>query len=140
MVKRIGCMFGAAYLLAGGFSAPHAAIPATERTALIALYAGTNGDSWWNNTGWKTPPLDGDGFALPGTECSWYSVWCDVAETTVQAIDLQSNLVSGSIPPEIGNLGGLVYLYLNNNQLLDAPPRNSRVSPIFSIFRSTAMA
>jgi len=38
-----------------------------ERGALIALYNSTNGDGWNNNTGWKTPPLADDGFALPGT-------------------------------------------------------------------------
>jgi hypothetical protein len=46
----------------------HGAIPASERAALIALYNSTNGDDWINNTGWKTPPLHTDGFAMPGTE------------------------------------------------------------------------
>lgn len=32
-----------------------AAIPATERAALIALYNSTDGDNWTNNSGWKTP-------------------------------------------------------------------------------------
>jgi len=40
-----------------------------ERAALMALYNATNGDDWFNNTGWKTPPLAADGFAYPGTEC-----------------------------------------------------------------------
>ena len=44
-------MLVAACLLAGGFSAAHAAIPATERAALIALYVDTNGDLWLDNTG-----------------------------------------------------------------------------------------
>ena len=51
-----------------------AAIPAEERTALIALYNNTNGDDWTNKTGWKTPPLDTDGFARPGTEGTWHGV------------------------------------------------------------------
>ncbi|UCH97180.1 MAG: hypothetical protein JSV88_10110, partial [Candidatus Aminicenantes bacterium] len=41
-----------------------AAIPAHERAALKALYNSTNGDNWTNNNGWKTPPLDTDGFAM----------------------------------------------------------------------------
>ncbi|HLP47610.1 MAG TPA: hypothetical protein VK469_16810, partial [Candidatus Kapabacteria bacterium] len=51
------------------------AIPALERAALIALYNSTNGDGWTNNSGWKTPPLDTDGFAMPGTENTWYGVY-----------------------------------------------------------------
>ena len=39
MAKRTGPILVAACLLAGGFSAAQAAIPASERAALIALYA-----------------------------------------------------------------------------------------------------
>jgi hypothetical protein len=49
-------------------------IPASERAALIALYNSTTGDSWSNNSGWKTPPLHTDGFAMPGTEGRWSGV------------------------------------------------------------------
>ncbi len=96
MARRTGLILVATYLLAGGLSVAHAAIPATERTALIALYTDTNGIGWVNSSGWTTPPLDVDGFAMPGTECSWYGVWCDVGETAVWAISLENNLVSGS--------------------------------------------
>ena len=40
-----------------------AQIPATERAALIDLYNNANGDEWADNSGWKTLPLDVDGFA-----------------------------------------------------------------------------
>ena len=98
MARTSGPILVAACLLAGGFSAVHAAIPAAERAALIALYVDTNGDGWHDKTGWKTPPLAGDGFAMPGTECDWYSVWCDAGETTLLSIYLYGNLLSGSIP------------------------------------------
>ena len=52
-------------------STVHAAITATERAALIAFYNSTDGDNWKDNSGWKTPPLDSDGFAMPGTENTW---------------------------------------------------------------------
>jgi hypothetical protein len=120
--KRSGLLLVSAFLLAGGFSAAHAAIPATERAALIALYDHSNGDGWYDNTGWKTPPLAGDGFAMPGTECDWVSVWCDGVETTVQEIDLQFNGLSGSIPPELENLTNLEYLFLSYNQLSGSIP------------------
>jgi len=43
------------------------AVPAAERVALIALYNSTSGAGWSDNSGWKTAPLDADGFAMPGT-------------------------------------------------------------------------
>ena len=47
-------------------------VPSKERTALIAFYNNTDGDNWPDNSGWKTPPLYSDGFAMPGTEESWF--------------------------------------------------------------------
>jgi len=66
-----------------------AAIPATERAALIALYTNTDGDNWTGHSGWKTPPLAEDGFSMPGTECTWYGVSCDIAAVT--GLDLAEN-------------------------------------------------
>ena len=77
----------------------HAAIPSSEREALIALYNATDGDNWTNNTGWKTAPVDpGDGFALSGTECTtpWNGVTCD-GDTVIELNLYQNNLIN-SIP------------------------------------------
>jgi Leucine-rich repeat (LRR) protein len=95
----------------------HAAIPAAERAALIALYNGTDGDNWNDNTGWKEPPLDVDGFALPGTENTWFGVTTDGGNANVTQINLGNNQLIGSIPPELGNLSNLQALSLNRNQL-----------------------
>jgi Leucine-rich repeat (LRR) protein len=103
-------------LIVSSVSIPmHAAIPASERAALVALYKAANGDNWYDNSGWKTPPLDTDGFAMPGTEGSWFGVL--VVGDHVTAVALNNNWLSGSIPSEIGNLGGLAALALNDNQL-----------------------
>ena len=91
-----------------------------ERAALMALYDATNGDSWTNNTGWKTPPLAADGFAYPGTECGWFGVTC--TGDTVTSLSLQTNQLSGSIPPELGNLTNLTTLELWENQLSGSIP------------------
>ncbi|MEE9532069.1 MAG: hypothetical protein V3W52_13835, partial [Syntrophobacteria bacterium] len=95
----------------------HAAIPAAERAALIALYNGTDGDNWNDNTGWKEPPLDVDGLALPGTENTWFGVITDGGNANVTQINLRNNLLTGSIPPELGNLSNLQSLRLHVNQL-----------------------
>jgi hypothetical protein len=91
------------------------AIPQIEREALIALYNSTNGDNWTNNSGWKTPPLHTDGFALPGTEGGWFGV--TVENGLVIEIISFENQLTGPIPTEIGNLTKLNYLYINSNQL-----------------------
>jgi len=132
--RRAGAAWVAAWLLVGASPAVHAAIPAAERAALIALYVATNGNGWLNKTGWKTPPLAEDGFSMPGTECSWYLVWCDVGETTVLEIDLGSNSLSGSIPAALGDLGNLQVLSLASNQLSGAiPPELGSLSSLVEL-------
>ena len=94
-----------------------AAISADERAALIALYNSTDGDNWTNNSGWKEPPLDADGFAMPGMENTWFGVTTGSGNTTVTQINLRNNQLTGSIPPEIGNLSNLQALSLHRNQV-----------------------
>ncbi len=91
------------------------AIPAQERAALIALFNATNGNNWKNNSGWKTPPLHSDGFAMPGTEGSWKGI--TVEEDSVIQIALDENALTGSIPAELGNIGNLENISMLHNQL-----------------------
>ena len=115
-----------------------------QRAALMALYDATNGDGWTNNSGWKSAPLAADGFAYPGTECSWSGVVCDIDQVTrlefqgrnlngiipaelgnlsdLTALDLSDNVLSGTIPSELGNLTNLTYLELSANQLSGSIP------------------
>jgi Leucine-rich repeat (LRR) protein len=98
----------------------HGAIPTLERSALIALYNSTTGASWTDNSGWKTPPLDTDGFAMPGTEGTWYGI--TVTADHVTSMNFSSNNLSGAIPAEIGNLTSLQYIDLGSNQLSGSIP------------------
>ncbi|MCX6581648.1 MAG: leucine-rich repeat domain-containing protein, partial [Candidatus Aminicenantes bacterium] len=100
-----------------------AAIPAQERVALIALYNSTDGDNWNNNSGWKTPPLALDGFALPGTENTWNGIICGTGNTTVQRISLWGNNLKGVLPPELGTLANLTALSLGGNKISGPIPR-----------------
>ena len=71
----------------------------------MALYNSTNGDEWINNTGWGTD----------SSHCDWYGVTCDENEH-VTILDLGGNMLSGTLPPEIGNLPMLTVLRLNGTQ------------------------
>lgn len=107
-------------LLCGAISLLDGAIPAGERQALIALYNSTGGDSWYHNTGWKAEPLAADGFALAGTEGTWYGV--TVATNHVTKLSLRSNRLTGILPAEIGGLPRLQILDLGSNDLTGAIP------------------
>ncbi len=83
-----------------------AQIPLIERDALIALYDSTNGATWSDSTGW---------LGAVGTECTWYGVFC--SNGSVIWLYLGSNQLSGSIPPELGDLSELQDLRLYSNQI-----------------------
>lgn len=98
------------------------AIPASERTALIALYNSTNGDNWKDNSGWKTPPLAGDGFALPGTESNWHGLWTSDSGDHIIRVVMDLNNNEGSIPHEIGNLTELDTFQISQTNLSGTIP------------------
>ncbi len=96
-----------------------AAIPASERAALIALYNSTNGAGWAYRTNWRNAQ-DTD-FAPAGSECTWEGVTCGYGPH-VEALELYGNHLQGVIPPEIGNLTALVSLDLAGNPLTGSIP------------------
>ena len=97
-----------------------AAIPASERAALIALCNATDGDNWTNNSGWKGNNNESDGFSQIGSEGTWNGI--TVSGDHVYSIILNDNQLIGSIPVELGNLSQLYSLYLGNNQLSGSIP------------------
>ncbi len=85
-------------------------IPLTECQALVALYNSTNGANWNNKGGWLAT----------NTPCSWYGVACTAGHVT--NLSLSYNQLSGSIPPQLGNLANLQELFLDHNPLSGALP------------------
>ena len=80
--------------------------PPEQRAALEAFYVTTGGDNWTNNENWLTDsPLD-----------QWYGITTD-QEGNVTEISLIRNNISGTIPPEVGDLKTLKGLNLSYNDL-----------------------
>ncbi len=86
--------------------------PESDREALIALYDSTDGPNWTNNTNWLSDAPLGQ----------WYGVTTDGTER-VTRLELQSNSLSGELPPETGNLSKLLILRLPDNDLSGELPR-----------------
>ena len=110
-------LFGFVVLVPAGEA--EAAIPASERAALIALYNSTNGAGWWSRTNWRNAQ-DTD-FAPAGSECTWEGVTCAYG-AHVETLILGGNNLQGAIPPEIGDLTALVSLDLHENPLTGSIP------------------
>ena len=85
-----------------------AAIPASERQALLDFYASTHGDGWVYSTNWLGPP---------GTEGSWLGVTCNLAGTRVTRLELAGNRLTGTLPASLYRLTELQRLDLSDNEL-----------------------
>ena len=108
------------------FCSPVASDP-SDRAVLKALYEATDGENWENNTNWgnNDQPL-----AL------WHGVITD-SDGRVTRLSLRYNQLSGSIPPELGSLANLEWLYLEGNQLSGSiPPELGNLSNLREIWLS----
>ncbi|MDM8567896.1 hypothetical protein QUF74_19890 [Candidatus Halobeggiatoa sp. HSG11] len=81
-----------------------------ECEALLTFYDSTDGSNWGYNYGWN----------ITNTPCDWIGVDCSDGHVT--ELFLYGKKLSGSIPPEIGNLTQLTSLYLFNNNLSGSIP------------------
>jgi Leucine-rich repeat (LRR) protein len=80
-----------------------------DSLALVELYDSTDGDSWTDNTNWKSNFLD-----------TWVGV--TVTNDRVTRLDLDDNNLAGVIPSSIGNLDSLTFLSFERNQLTGLIP------------------
>ena len=105
-------LFGMACLLAyPGMVAAQGSVE-TDRAALVALYDSTGGENWTNNTNWKSDKPLGE----------WHGITTD-ENGRVESIEFYTNNgLTGSIPPEIGNLVHLKKISLEGNDLTGSIP------------------
>ena len=84
----------------------------TDRAALVALYDSTGGDNWRGNTNWKSDKPLGE----------WYGITTN-EDGRVESIDFNHhNGLTGSIPPDIGDLVYLRKINLEGNDLTGSIP------------------
>ena len=89
-----------------GTSQPEEPSQDGDRAALVALYHATGGDNWTKNNNWlSSKPLK-----------DWYGVEAN-AQGRVIRLSLWNNRLGGAIPPELGDLEKLDFLWLHTNQL-----------------------
>jgi hypothetical protein len=116
-----------------------AAIPASEREALIAIYEATHGGTWVANTNWcaTSPcPLEAPTFSPPGSECfsgtpgsGWYGVMCNGDRTHVAGINLSANHLTGTLP-SIAAFTALQGFLVSNNELSGTLPDISALTEL----------
>ena len=83
----------------------------SDRDVLLALYDATGGPNWNHRENWLTNrPLE-----------DWHGVDVD-DDGRVTVLDLSNNNLTGRIPPELGALSKLQYLWLQANGLTGSIP------------------
>lgn len=107
---RVPAVFAVLLLVALPSSA---AVPSSERQALLDLFASTAGSGWTDKTGWQ---------GAAGSECDWHGVTCNDARTAVVGLSLAANELTGSIPASLAALQDLQTLDLSYNNLTGMIP------------------
>ncbi len=104
-MKKLFLLFLTACLLQCNFFAPKAKaqVNVQDSLALLALYNSTNGPNWFNS--WN----------LNNNVDTWFGIY--VINGRVVNIELFQNNLTGTLPPEIGNLDSLVILNIEMNQI-----------------------
>ncbi|NEQ37432.1 MAG: DUF4347 domain-containing protein [Okeania sp. SIO3I5] len=93
---------------------------ADDYAALRALYEGTNGANWINNTGWSEWDFSSSTPPDASVVNNWHGV--TVSGDRVTRLRLGVNRLTGEIPEQLGNLSNLQDLRLAGNKLTGEIP------------------
>lgn len=89
-----------------------------DSLALVKLYNSTNGASWSIKSGWlSNQPLE----QWHGVTTQGLDISCGNGGRVVK-LDLKNNNLDGTLPSDIGVLGGLTDLYLHENKIKGSIP------------------
>ena len=119
----------------------------SERGALVGLFGSTGGPNWVNKTNWLTDAPLGDWYGVTtdgvgrvivldlGSNNLVGSIPPDIEHLSeLRRLDGSGNTLSGEIPPEIGNLSKLEELSLRDNALSGPiPPEIGRLTRMTSM-------
>lgn len=84
-------------------------VSASDSLALVALYNATDGANWTTNTNWLTGPVN-----------TWAGI--EVVNGRVFQVSLYNKNLTGTIPPELGDLTKLHSLDISSNNLSGSIP------------------
>jgi len=107
----------------------HAQILPQERAALINLFNATSGAGWTHTDNWCSGVCPTSGsvtFNAPGTECTWFGVYCDYSRSRVWMLTLCGNHLVGALP-DLSRFKELGRIEICNNQLTGNLPDLARM-------------
>jgi len=89
-------------------------LTAKQRYAAATMYYSLHGNSWTNKSGWMTS----------SDVCTWNGVYCgtNASSSTVQALLLDQQRVTGRLPPEIQLFDSLQQISFFNNTIAGSLP------------------
>ena len=123
------CLLPSAFIFSAFISSAQAAVPPSERDALLALYDSTNGATWTSKNNWR---------GAAGTECHWEGIFCNENETNVTDIDLGDHNLTGTLPSAIRNLTKLRSIQIYNNAIGGPiPPEFAELSSLEVIYAAS---
>ncbi|KAJ7389322.1 hypothetical protein OS493_032176 [Desmophyllum pertusum] len=85
--------------------------PKDEREVLLDIYASTNGQQWFNTSGWMNSPKE-------TSHCSWYGITCHNNTSYIKAVVLAYNNLDGRLPSNLWKIRNLLSLCTPGNPRL----------------------
>ena len=82
--------------------------PEQEKEVLLDIYSATNGQQWYETSGWNSSTND-------TSHCSWYGITCHNTTSYIKSIVLAYNNLDGFLPSNIWKIRNLLSLCTPGN-------------------------